>query len=563
MRSGFVLALLLAHAGFAWGQGPKVDAVSGAVLEPVGRAPAVAGDDAPTEAAGVESIEAAPAGDDEIIVVDDDAADEEIVLGDDTGAPAPLAAAPVERTHTWAKVEVSSRVMVDTAFDGHGEHVLEWWNLGRLRLDYRQSSSLKAVVEGWLRWGVAAKRHLARDPKWTGQVELREGYLAWRRGKLDLKVGQRIYVWGKNELLPPADVLNPLDLRFDAAAFVTNPKDAKRPVFSLEAGYYVDDWGLQLVVLPFFAGHRAFLVGRDFALAPPGSDLEGQIQSAGALHPSIEDELQGEVVGTELPEEAPWGASVALRATGRVAGWDVGLTAFNGWDRTPRLFIDPDALTLLESSDRILAQPDLMVTDPELRDASLGVQEKAAVGQQLVRATYGRAWIFAGEAQTVLGDLVVRADLGFSPAQLFYTSELDPLRLANLRGVLGVEYTRGEAWYVALTGFATGVLHPPAGALLLGIDNSDAQVGARTFALGYGSAATVRWRDSDLDLDATATALYTFEPGDYLASGSVGYVFAEPHSVRLGALIVGGKRGSLGRQFDGNDLVFLEYRAAF
>ena len=120
-------------------------------------------------------------------------------------------------------------------------------------------------------------------------------------GDFDLKVGQRIFVWGKNEFMAGANVLNPPDLRFDVTSNLDSTKDGRAPIFALDATYWWDDTGFQFVVVPFFTRTRGYLMGRDFALAPPGSPLEAQLKQALTLHPSVEDQLQDGFMGTEVP----------------------------------------------------------------------------------------------------------------------------------------------------------------------------------------------------------------------------------------------------------------------
>jgi hypothetical protein len=215
----------------------------------------------------------------------------------------------------------------------------------------------------------------AREPKWTGEVEVREAYVAWRDAGFELSAGQRLFVWGKNDVLPAADVLNPVDLRYDVTAALTAPRDRKAPVLALQGAYAWNDAALELVILPFFAPHRLTLAGRDMAVLPPVAPALAAAQRFGGLHPSVEDQLQQAFWGTEVPEESPASASVALRGSTQVAGWDIAATAFYGWDRTPMLSVDADLRTLVAAGERVAASPELVATDPGLRSATVAVQE--------------------------------------------------------------------------------------------------------------------------------------------------------------------------------------------
>ncbi|MBI3179716.1 MAG: hypothetical protein HYZ27_08640, partial [Deltaproteobacteria bacterium] len=171
-----------------------------------------------------------------------------------------------EESFTLLRREVASRLLVDTQFEPTGEDVSEWWNVGKLSLDHRRGVSLRAFAEARVRWGVVGEDpgqpYLlvnVSEPKWTSEVDLREAFVSWRHEAWDIKVGQQIFVWGKNELFAAADLLNPMDVRYDPISGLDAFKDARAPVFAIDAGYFAAETGAELVVLPFFARHRAFL----------------------------------------------------------------------------------------------------------------------------------------------------------------------------------------------------------------------------------------------------------------------------------------------------------------
>ncbi|OGQ82621.1 MAG: hypothetical protein A2289_21830 [Deltaproteobacteria bacterium RIFOXYA12_FULL_58_15] len=499
---------------------------------------------------------------DEIIIVDDAA--------DSAPSEAQVETQPSllnEGSRTLLTFGLSSRFLLDASLEFTGEDVVEWWNLGTLRLEHRHGELLKAVVEAAVRWGMVGEEPIddpfvgfnPRDVKWTGDVELREAYLQWRRGGIEARVGQQIFVWGKNEVCAAADVLNSVDLRYDPTAMLDSPKNLKVPVFAFDLGWWWESWGVQLVIIPFFTPHRGTLVGRDFSLAPSGSELEEQIGAVGKFNPTIEDEIQSAVWGTEVPDEAPWESSVALRAQGNVAGWDFAGTVYNGWDRTPRLRVDSDLLVLLDSAERILGNPELTVTDPVLRDATLAVQQKSLVGEELVRARYRRMWRLALEAQGVLGDVVVRGDIGFSPEQTFYTTDFAPIGLPSVLGSLGLEYTRGETWYVSVTGYAVAAMDAPKDALLSGLESATVDPQNRGAAVLYGVSSTVRWRWQEQGLVVSTTGLYNIAPGDHVLSFETAYDDFEPHTFIAGAVFINGPAGTTGRTYRNNDFVYLGY----
>lgn len=499
-------------------------------------------------------------------------ADSVIVVEDDASADEGWQAPALDASRTWLKGELATRLLSDWRFEKTGEDVVEWWTQGRLRLDHRRSRSLRGIVDARVRWGLVAEEpppeetyllFNARDGKWTYEAELREAFIEWRPADFEVRVGQQIFVWGKNELLAPADLLNPMDLRYDILAALDSPKDAKVPVFALDGSYWRGESGVELVILPFFAANKTFVLGRDFALATAGSPLERQVRAVGSVHPSIEDELQQGVSGTEVPEESPFGASLALRGVTRLAGWDVALTAYYGWDRTPWLRVDADLMLLMRESGTALASPQELLSNQELQRATVSVQQKVAVGQQLVRADYKRQWVFALEASGVIGDFVARADVGFSPGSIYYTADFEPVRRRNATGVVGLEYTRGEQWYGSLTGYGLMVFKPPESAMLVGLENTREKADKRDMAALYGLSANLRWRWQEEGLELTALGLYHIKPKDWVASFKVSYEVVEPHDIGLGAIFFEGPDGTTVDRFDRNDFWFVQYRVTW
>ena len=73
------------------------------------------------------------------------------------------------------------------------------------------------------------------------------------------------------------------------------------------------------------------------------------------------------------------------------------------------------------------------------------VQQKAAIGQELLRAVYHRKLTVAGELQGVVGPFVARLDVGFSLESTQYTSSFEALRKPSMTAAAGVEYTYGDS----------------------------------------------------------------------------------------------------------------------
>lgn len=457
--------------------------------------------------------------------------------------------------------EFLSRVMVDTTFDNPREDIVEWWNHGFLGFDHKQGD-WRVVLQGRLRWGVAA-REVLHQPRWVAEPDLRDAYVEKRFGDFRLSFGQRIFTWGKNEFMAAADVVNAYDLRYDVVTFLQTPRDAKISTTVLGLSYFSGDLGAEWLLIPFFSGHRAYLWGRDFALAAPQSPLAILRNQTQDVSPQVADALQRHSIEVGTPEAAPTNVSTALRFSGSRAGWDAAATFYYGWDRTPRVTIDPDLRLLLEANAQILDDPNVLLTNPALNAAAENVRQKRARDESLLHIRYRRKTQLALEAQTSVGELLLRTDLGFSPEQVFYGQSQKAYVKPTATGALGAEWTRGETWYVALTGYSLLVFQAPHDELFYGFEDPNHQLPSRSIAALYGIQGTTRFFWEALDLTAELTGLYNIRPGDWLAHGHVTYTGLEAHQIRLGMMALSGPEKTVGWYYRRNNMAYLQYRGVW
>jgi len=131
------------------------------------------------------------------------------------------------------------------------------------------------------------------------EVEIGEAYLQGSPASaFDLKLGRQILVWGKSDNLRVTDILNPLDLREPG---IVDIEDLRLPVTMSKLDYFIDDWGLSLVMLPEVRFSKTPPYGSDFyqGPVPPSSDRE--------------------------PADGFGNMQYALAANGIFTGWDLSL----------------------------------------------------------------------------------------------------------------------------------------------------------------------------------------------------------------------------------------------
>lgn len=159
-----------------------------------------------------------------------------------------------------------------------------------------------------------------RDPYFY----LREGSLKYRGDNFDLAVGKQIYAWGTADGFNPTDNLNPRD-------YHDVPDREKMGIFSFAAGYYPQDASITFVVIPLFTPSRLPLINSRWNADPnrkPTTTNDAGL--AGASIPPGTSVRRREMPGARLDK-----IQAGIRAKQTVAGWDLSVSYFDGFDTQP------------------------------------------------------------------------------------------------------------------------------------------------------------------------------------------------------------------------------------
>lgn len=176
-------------------------------------------------------------------------------------------------------------------------------------------------------------------------VELREAYLTYAKGSLNLRAGRQTNTWGVGDLL----FINDLFPKNYAALFSGRPMEyLKTGAGSLKTSFYSDKASLDLVATPVFEPDQ-FPAGQRFFLFDPFSQVTNR----------VDDRPRHDLGNMEL----------AARLTGPVLGFDAALYAYRGFFRTPSMV--PDSMT---------APTVINMTYPRLSACGASLQGNAAGG---------------------------------------------------------------------------------------------------------------------------------------------------------------------------------------
>ena len=168
--------------------------------------------------------------------------------------------------------------------------------------------------------GYFAKTDFFRDGvDGQAEVDVREAYLSYAGGPLDLRVGRQIHTWGVGDLL----FINDLFPKNYVALFSGRPLEyLKTGVGSLKTSLYSDQVSLDFVAIPFFEPDQ-LPTSRRFFVFDPFQQVTNRVES----------KPRHDLGNTEL----------AARLYRPVLGFDATLYAYRGFFRTP--LMEPDSMT--------------------------------------------------------------------------------------------------------------------------------------------------------------------------------------------------------------------------
>lgn len=441
-------------------------------------------------------------------------------------------------------------------------------------LRHELSPTLNLVLAGRFNyWAGAGEGFRQWRTDYEPRLEL--AYLNYRPGRWSFTIGQRQESWGSTDLIRPGDVIDPVDMRQMRGGGFGAPLSQ----LSAAAAYSAPRWSVRAVLVPFFQPNRITLFGRDTALISPRNPLVAEqlpflLLIEELLDPSIQQHIQPFLQATERPQELPLNTSAGLRGAWTLAGADLGLGAFYGWDRTPWVELDEDIsrlLTILASDEQSregLDSRDLIEQALETFRISQRLREKIHDGQPLFISKYRRRLTILADFARYIGPIGVRVDVAFSPKQVFYTTEFSPRRRASIFAALGLSYEHlsddMRPLAVILEGFW---LHPFSwnGAINRAFNPSSARTGEEALLLFddgyYGLAAALSWHLPWMGIELQTGGMATIAPGDLIGQIMISRRFLSGLALKVGANLFWGpapkERLTLGGLLAQNNRIYL------
>ncbi len=385
---------------------------------------------------------------------------------------------------------------------------------------------------------------------------VREAYVAFSLGRLDLRLGQQRIVWGNSDGYAPNDVLNGRDAR---NPFLLDSEMLELPAPAARADIDLGLGVLGLVFEPFLPSDRFDLYGTNWSIVQADAPSSYR-RLFGALAQNLDrnaiswvtDTLSGGALGGSNPVNASAGASFKMHLGGADLSWYYQ----SGFDHLPAIYVDPAFQKKLEQTDA--TQLNGAVFDALLNQSRASTK---SLGGPL-QVSYRRRNHVGMDASTTAGPFVLRADIAYDSAKTFFSKDtLNASIRPAAQEVVGLEYQTGnlnkvvglEVWAIQI--FDPEIKYVPAldqgtnGPLLWYRDRS------------WGSGGLVRWLFADAIIFETRASV-GIDPFWWSLRPEIGYQ-SPSFTVRAGVLALDGTAGAFGDYYRRNSTAYLTTRYSF
>jgi hypothetical protein len=262
------------------------------------------------------------------------------------------------------------------------------------------------------------------DTRFRWNVEVWEGYCELTFDDFDLRIGKLITKWGKADGINPVDVPNPAN--YEQLLF-TEMEMAKIPIPMAVLDYYLGDYKLQTLFVPFYYPVRMGVYGDDWSIMHRRTMYDYTLYDM-----QLEDYVDYySVLGTtEFPARHPGNFEYGLSFATTGADIDWALYYYYGWQDQPTYYFDEAFIDYLERG------PDKNAISAL---ETIQVQEIAAF-LPIFSLRTNRFSMVGADFSTIVGDFVLRGEAAFIERMNMYKKNLSVYETPTISWVLGGEY---------------------------------------------------------------------------------------------------------------------------
>jgi len=367
---------------------------------------------------------------------------------------------------------IRPELMVDALDDRPGEDHTETHT--RIRAFARGDTTMGDGLDGSWFLEVRAQHHILAGDDTEGWFEASMGESGWEGelgGPVRLRVGNLVERWGKLDLLPVADVLNPRDLTVGP---LMPPELQRLPVPMATVSVGSDTFISETTYIPFARGNKLWTRGTDWSYIRNGltEDMTSRIAtwegetssllspifdqiggSAGSLDPSQRRGLDQAIAVNGRPQDLLiLNGEVAQRFVYLGNNFDLGVMGAWIHNRQQATALDPYLASLLRE-ERLPTFDEVIADDT---GTTTGNPEPTAFGQAIaggpLKPSWPRTGIFAAEGSGIVGPISVRGEAAYwtdrTVRQWYGQATTTPVISAGV----GAVYLRGSS--VQLSGEA-------------------------------------------------------------------------------------------------------------
>ena len=434
-----------------------------------------------------------------------------------------LAAASASERPPEVGLTVEPIVAVDTHAENPTADNAESWTWIRARARQQTDTS---------QWflGIDGEHHVRHgvDTEAMWNLYVAESGWAGKLGAAHVRAGALVERWGKLDLTPVIDVLNPRDLRAGPLATI---EALRVPVGMTNVEFGNRQYRLQATWIPFPSGDRVTTEGSDWALIKPGmlnafvrdaSNWPGTsaIVLADPLRqlgdtlndtaPSTVRTLTNSLGSIDQPEDDALHGNYGIRLAMEQPGLDAALVVANLRSNIPQTKLSP-------------ALKDILINEtlPAIDETNALLEDPP------IQTMWPRSWMMGAELATTAGPFGIRSEAGWWSnkvlQQPWFEASLSPAIAAGL----GIDWAHGSQVFVALEARWHQWIEPT-DTLYLTAEQRVEVGGTARFAL---------FNDN---VELQAATLVDIHYKEWMARPEVRWRLSDPVSVGVGAIVIDG-----------------------
>ena len=395
------------------------------------------------------------------------------------------------------------------------------------------------------------------------EIDLHEGYADLTFAHFDLRLGKQIVNWGRTEIISPVNNLNPRDMR---GFFNPEIEDLRLPLLIGRLDYYIGDFTVEVIYIPFFEPSPFHLYGYDYAalkqieLIPPptglletlvDNDIFPDIWTHFDLTPELWSRLEPALLATEWPRDNfAEGSEAGIRVAWSGQSFDLAVSYLFTRNDLPTITLDPVLIDFFTDGTLSLTE-------------YLEVVEKINGGSSLYRSRYERLHVIGADLAASAGPVTLNAEAACYLKRTYYQSDTDKIRSPTFFYTVSLD-TLWRGRYFLLGQFFHSIVMEDGNSPLLLYDRH---------TTGLAAAFRVSFLDEALRHEILAICL--LNRGDLILSPRVSYKVTDHFSISAGLnwfegvglgsglSLIDIEHFTLTGHLDNNDQVFLSLKYFF